>query len=675
MAAIGLLPQDGGIDGSHGIHRTLILSRNRSSTRNTIESLKNVRRLASPVRLSLRLNVNVHDSESGLINMTPSNHPRHLRNALLRNACTVSRVICRWLDRPSHTAVATCQILTSFVSLSLPIFLCVIVAAVSAFGQAPEETAGPKSLFGLKNVIDVHLSMVPEEWEKMQPPKGARMDFLSIMLAFEDVVNDANEGGHFRNENSRRPGLAGYMGIDHQYGRADVTIDGETIRGVGLRYKGNGTFIEGQAIKRLSFKIDFNKYDEELEFRGLTKINLNNCVTDPSMLREALSYELFREAGIPCSRVGFARVNATVPGKFERKLLGLCSVVEQVDKRFLKDRYGSSEGLLLKPSTFGVFRYFDEDWAEYERAYVPKTEPKVEQQERVIEFAKLLHQADNETFDQQVDDHLDVDQFLRFLAVNVLLSNLDSFLGATQNHYIYLEPNSNKFQILPWDMDHSFGAFPLAGTPKSRRDLSIDHPGDRKNTLIERVLDVPRHKKTYHDYLDTYLDTIFAEEKVHQQITGAADFLRPLISANGADAPARFEKVVADAPSGGEPHAMKYFVGKRRESVRRQLDGLSSGQIVFSAEMVKFPVRKIIGFTIALMCMAVLNFYGWLWGIVAGFRGSVRWGFLNLLFYPIAPAVYGFGIRTELGRRSAIWAVFCTTCVVAWIVAAFATFS
>ena len=129
MAAIDLLPQDAGIDGSHGIHRTLILSRNRSSTRNTTESLKNVRRLVSPDRLLLRLDVNVHNSESGLINMTPSNHPRHLRNALLRNASTVSRVICLWLDRPSCAAVATCQILTSFVSLSFPIFFCVIAAA------------------------------------------------------------------------------------------------------------------------------------------------------------------------------------------------------------------------------------------------------------------------------------------------------------------------------------------------------------------------------------------------------------------------------------------------------------------------------------------------------------------------------------------------------------------
>lgn len=79
---------------------------------------------------------------------------------------------------------------------------------------------------------------------------------------------------------------------------------GRQIRGVGLRFKGNGTFIEARTSGHYSFKIDFNEFDPDQEFLGLTKINLQNKVSDPTMLREALSYELFREAGIPCPRVG-----------------------------------------------------------------------------------------------------------------------------------------------------------------------------------------------------------------------------------------------------------------------------------------------------------------------------------------------------------------------------------
>ena len=117
---------------------------------------------------------------------------------------------------------------------------------------------------------------------------------------------------------------------------------------------------------------------------------------------------------------------------------------------------------------------------------------------------------------------------------------------------------------------------------------------------------------------------------------------------------------------------MKYFVTKRRESVRDQLDGLSSGRILHDGKTPRFPVRAVIGLLIALAVVWLLNFVGWIWGAVAGFRGSVGWGFLNLFFYPITPLFYGFCDRKELGRRAAQWIACSTACVVVWIAVAFA---
>ena len=231
-----------------------------------------------------------------------------------------------------------------------------------ALGQGEKPSEESKWLFGLNNVIDIHIRIEQDEWTKLQPPKGTKMDFD---LAIKGVMVDAWTGGHFRSEKSTRPGVAGYLGVDHQYGQANLTINGQTIKGVGLRYKGNGTFfayVEDDVTRRLSFKIDFNEYDDELEFHGLTKINLNNA----SLIREPLSYELFREAGIYCSQVGYAKVSLTIPGKIDRRPHGLYTIIEQVDKRFLKDRYSSAKGLLMKPSTFGAFRYFGEEWDEYQ---------------------------------------------------------------------------------------------------------------------------------------------------------------------------------------------------------------------------------------------------------------------------------------------------------------------
>ncbi|MEM7387753.1 MAG: CotH kinase family protein, partial [Verrucomicrobiota bacterium] len=462
-------------------------------------------------------------------------------------------------------------------------------------------------------------------------------------------------GRHFHSDQSTRPGLAGYLGIDHQYGEATVTIDGEMIEGIGLRYKGNGTFLEGHHHGKYSFKIDFNEYDDDLSFRGLTKLNLQNNVTDASLLREAISYQLFREAGIPCSRVGFARVTLTV-GDQAKKNLGLYSLVEQVGKRFLKSRFGNADGLLLKPSTFGAFRHLGTEWEAYEKAYFPKTKASAEHKERLFAFTRLVHEADQSEFERELTNYLDVDEFLKFLAVNVFLSNLDSFLGSSQNHYIYLHPGTNLFQVWPWDLDHSFGSFPLVGTPRTREQLSILHPAWEENRLIDRVLAIPQWKKAYQDQLRTFLGTIFAEDKIHRQIDDAAQFLRPLVEENEKKRAKMFDRLVSDRPSKKDAvQPLKPFISERRKSILLQLDDESEGEIVKMNGLPDF--REWLVWIAAFLILLLLNFGIFIWNLVAGFRGSVLWGFLNFL-YPVSPWIYGFGVRPDLGRRAAIASVF-----------------
>ena len=525
-------------------------------------------------------------------------------------------------------------------------------------GQAPDSS---QSVFGMRNVLDIHLQFTAAEWEKLQPGDDVNWDFGHAM---QGLMRDARTGGNFHSDQSSRPGLAGYMGVDHQYGMADVTIGDSMIRRVGVRYKGNGTFMVARESRKFSFKIDFNEYRDGQEFQGLKKINLNNCITDPSMLREALSYQLFREAGVPASRTGWAQVYLTDGGQADRQYMGLYLVVEQVDKRFLKRVYGSSKGLLVKPSTFGAFRYFGDDVAQYRAAYFPKTDPTPEQWQRLIAFARLIHKADDQSFDDQISNFLDMDEFVSFLAVNVILSNLDSFLGGSQNYYAYLDPTSNKFQILPWDLDISFGAFTLLGTAEQRRNLSIDAPqiGEGSNRLIERVLAIPRFKQAYRDRIAQLMQSMFAEQKMFDQIDRAAEFVGPLVAQGGQAAEAAFQHALADKPRTSSEHAIKYFVRTRRASLSDQLAGRSDGQHL--AWENPWPISEWLGVIVWFAVAMILNAAAWLWAGIAGFRTSNRWGGLNLICYPIAPMIYGFHKRPDLGRGSAIL----TLCASIWTV-------
>src|SRR5262249_1313389 len=154
---------------------------------------------------------------------------------------------------------------------------------------------------------------------------------------------------------------------------------------------------------------ELDHYDTDLRYHGLKSINLNAVAMDPTKAREALSYAVFRAAGVPAPRTAFAEVTLTVPGKYEREYLGLYTFVEQVDKTFLKARFKSSKGLLLKPERLRGLEYLGDDWERYKAQYRPKHEPSKKEARRVIAFAKLVNQADDTQFRKGIGSYLDVE--------------------------------------------------------------------------------------------------------------------------------------------------------------------------------------------------------------------------------------------------------------------------
>src|SRR5205823_8507436 len=129
-----------------------------------------------------------------------------------------------------------------------------------------------------------------------------------------------------------------------------------------------------RGLKR-NFKIELDHYDTDLRFRGLKIINLNAGAMDPTKAREALSYAVFRAAGVPAPRTAFAEVTLTVPGKYDKEYLGLYTFVEPVDRAFLKDRFKTDKGLLMNPARMRGLDFLGDDWDKYKEQYRPQSEP------------------------------------------------------------------------------------------------------------------------------------------------------------------------------------------------------------------------------------------------------------------------------------------------------------
>jgi hypothetical protein len=438
-----------------------------------------------------------------------------------------------------------------------------------------------RDLYQTTNIWPAHLKFTSEQWKAAQPK---RIDPLPHFFQPDGTVL-------LRHPEAQRSGLAGVLGFDFHWTHAVFELGGVTFTNVAARIKGNGTYLGSLYGTKHPFKVDLNKFAKGQTLGGVDELTFNNLVNDYSNLSDALAYEFFREAGVPASRIAFAYLSVSVDGQWERKPLGLYVMVEAVDEDFALERFGSRRTPIFKPVTYELFKHLGDEWSAYEAIYDLKTKATPEQLQRVIEFARLMTHGNDAEFAQRVGDFLDLESFARYLACEVLLSNYDSFLSNGQNFYLYLDPASGRFGIVPWDLDLSWGGFFLLGTTRERERASIWHPWVGEHRFLERVMAVEAFRTLYRAQLEGLLGRLFIPARLHRRVDELAAIIRSPIAAESDFRLAKFEQAVSDKPrerSAGKneqganrpAHQLKRFVEKRAISVREQLDGKSDGVIL-----------------------------------------------------------------------------------------------
>jgi spore coat protein H len=464
-----------------------------------------------------------------------------------------------------------------------------LAAAIVGWAAASTQGAGEPAASGIKpsdvflttNIWTVHLTFTPEQWQAMEPKRGLRParpfgpGGLSLL---------GPEGG--------RNGVLSAMGMQFDYVHAALEFGTNRFQDVGVRYKGNGTFMTSQDSLKRSLKIGLNHYVQGQKLGGMSQLNLHNSVRDPSFMNEAVAYRLFRDGGVPASRTAYARVFVTVPGKYDRKYLGLYDLVEDVSPAFLKERFGTSKGALLKPVTPSLFSDLGDDWKNYNQTYDPKVELSNEDKQRVIAFAKIASNADDAEFAAKLPEYIDLDNLARYMALTTWLCDLDGILGVGQNYYLWLQPTTRKFLFIAWDQDQTFGQFPRGSTQEQRENLSIQKPWSGENRFLERVFKMDSFKKAYLARLQEFNASISRPDRLARQVDELAAVLRPplqeesparLAELNRAAAGERVTTYIGPVGFGGQlVKPIKSFAVARAQAVSDQLAGKSQGQTLNS---------------------------------------------------------------------------------------------
>ena len=132
-----------------------------------------------------------------------------------------------------------------------------------------------------------------------------------------------------------------------EYTVCNVVIDGEAVRNVGIRGKGNTSLssVKSMNSNRYSFKIEFDQYDSTKTYHGLDKLCLNNVIQDNTYMKDYIAYTLMYNFGVDAPLCSFVYI--TVNGED----WGLYLAVEAVEDTFLQRNYGNDYGELYKPDS------------------------------------------------------------------------------------------------------------------------------------------------------------------------------------------------------------------------------------------------------------------------------------------------------------------------------------
>jgi hypothetical protein len=247
---------------------------------------------------------------------------------------------------------------------------------------------------------------------------------------------------------------------DPMYVRVTVAHEGSTWTNIDMRYKGNFSLLSANTSG--NGKIPFRLHFRNQRFHGFQELTFSSNGGDDSQLREVLASEVLRDRGVPAARAAFYRVLVNTGAGFE--YWGLYTMIEDPsDGAMLEAQFGSRDGNLYKPDGAGA------NWTSFSRDGFEKKTNKARADFSDIESAiAALHapRRDPVAWRAALEARFDADHFLRWLAVNTVISNWDAYGTFAHNYYLYGDPAAGgRLRWIPWDHNFAFGGVPSLGPP------------------------------------------------------------------------------------------------------------------------------------------------------------------------------------------------------------------
>jgi spore coat protein CotH len=303
--------------------------------------------------------------------------------------------------------------------------------------------------------------------------------------AGEPIANDDDRVFEFRiHEMSITLDANDWEGIRRQtlegWRRASTVIyDGVRLDEVGVEAKGHVRSEPGASVYYMypNLHIDFSKYRRTQTLFGLRRFSLKSwCCDDNTLMVEKLALGLYADFGVPAMRTTFAKV--TVNGQY----IGLYRVIERARPEMIARYFDDNTGNLYQmqntasrrspTENLDAFAY-NEDNPDDPASYMPfpfapyRLTGSPDGQD-ILALIRAVNQATPAAVRLAVSPLLDLNSLIDYLVVDMSMANTDGLVGYSpfpprtynQNNVVfYHDPTTNRFFLIPIDIDGAFDAY------------------------------------------------------------------------------------------------------------------------------------------------------------------------------------------------------------------------
>ncbi|MEE3193186.1 MAG: CotH kinase family protein, partial [Candidatus Poribacteria bacterium] len=315
----------------------------------------------------------------------------------------------------------------------------------------------------------------------------------------------------------------------------------DVYKNVGVRLKGGyGSFRMLDGNSKAAFTVKFNQFVKDQRFHGLRRIILNNIVQDPSYMCEYIGYSLFRDAGVPAPRIGYATLIVN------KKPYGLYVQVEAVTKDFLQRWYSKTNGNLYEGP--GDIERWDELDLDSNQGREDRSD--------LRRLAEAIKEADEDDPWDSLAEFVDIDNFTRFITLEQLLNHWDGYTQ-TNNYRMYNNPDTMKFEFFPHGADQLF------------EDLRGSIFREQGGILSRALVHTSEGKERYDQMMYQLLEQVWDEDTIKSRIAKVYQLIRPhVIKSTKGRRVEEFEDAI---------NRLLRFVDARRYVVLRQLKVAEKG--------------------------------------------------------------------------------------------------